>query len=598
MKFPTFVPVLLLLLTSLRAASTPPAGTVILPPDASRFRSAIWVEDKTTASFSLVPAKDRAFVNAVQLSVSQPAPEAWQIGVSADTVAPVKSGDILWVTLEARALKTSGPGREGFADLVFMLKDAAGKEVRPLERRFTCSRDWSTTSIPFVINHDADAGKAKLVIRYGGAVQKLEVGGITLINAGPGADIAALPKAGAPYTGYAPDAPWRAAAAERIERLRKGPLDLRVVDAAGNPVREAVVSVRLRRHGFGFGASVDAKRMVAHRTPEDARYRELIDTYFSRIVFANDLKWGRWMGQKPAARQDILDALAWANERNIGVRGHVMVWPSWQYTPKFLRDLEKNPEALQQAVSSHIKAQTALYADAFQDWDVVNETFRHNDLIKILGRGILTDWFKEAYAGAPATRLFYNDYVLFSGTTPESPSQYLYDLIKELREKGAPISGLGEQGHFIGNPPGPDEILAALDRFEKLGLPITITEFDINTPDEQLQADFTRDFLTAAFSHPAVHAVMHWEFWENPEGNPAACLWRKDGTIRAPGQAWIDLTSKTWNTQTEGKTVVEGQYSTRGFFGDYVITIRHQGRTKTLTIKHTPEGKPHTITAP
>lgn len=577
-----------------------PDGELLVPPDASIYTPAIWVEDKSSAGFEKVEIEDRPFKNGLRLTVREPSPEAWQIGVSAKTIAPVHKGDVLWVTLQARSLESREETGEAFADAVFMLKNEDGKEVRPLERRFTCGKEWTVTSIPFVVANDAAAGEAKLVIRYGGAAQKLEVGGITLINCGNKADMSELPRAGGRYVGFAADAPWRKAAAERIERIRKGDFPLRVVDATGKPVADAKVSIKMRRHAFSFGASVDMKKIAGDDFPEQARYREIIQTHFNKVVFANDMKWGRWNIQKdkPAERQMLLDSIAWLEQRDIAIRGHVLVWPSWQFLPKSLRELENDPDALRKAVSDHIKDQTATFPDTFADWDALNEISIRHDLLDILGRDIIVDWFKEARAGTQSSMLYYNDYTMFHGTTPQSPSQKFHDIISFLLGKGAPIDGIGEQGHFIGIPPGPADIISALDRFAKFGLPIQITEFDIDTPDEQLQADFTRDFLIAVFSHPAVNGVIHWEFWERHEGRPDISLWRDDGSIRLPGQAWVDLTTKKWWTSADEVTASDGTCSTRGFYGDYEVTIYSGGGTKTEKLKLMPGAAVQTISLP
>lgn len=588
---------LLLTLVNANAAPSLPAGTVILPPDASLFSPAIWVKDKSTAGSEKIEVKDQPFKNALRLTVREPSPEGWQIGVAAKTIAPVKKGDVLWITLQARCLQTREATGEAYADAVLLMKNEAGKEVRPLERRFTCGPDWTETSIPFLVGNDAAAGESKLAIRYGGAVQTFEVGGLTIINCGPGVELSKLPQVGGRYVGFGADAPWRAAATARIEKLRKGDLPLRVVDASGKPVANAKVSVRMRRHAFPWGAAVDAKRIATGNSPDQVRYREIFETYFNKAVFANDMKWGRWLNQqkKPAERQILLDAIAWLQQRQIPIRGHVMVWPSWQFLPVSLRELEHNPAALRDAVAAHIKDQTAVFPDTFVDWDVLNEISIRHDLLDILGRDIMADWFKQARAGTQKSMLYYNDYTMFIGNTPQSPSEKFHEVIRFLLEKGAPVSGIGEQGHFIGIPPGPADILAALDRFAKFGLPIQITEFDIDTPDEQLQADFTRDFLTAAFSHPAINGIVHWEFWDRQEERKDVSLWRADGTPRAAGLAWIDMLTKTWWTNADGATSADGTYSTRGFYGDYEVTISQGSRAQTTRLKLQPGAALQTI---
>ena len=75
--------------------------------------------------------------------------------------------------------------------------------------------------------------------------------------------------------------------------------------------------------------------------------------------------------------------------------------------------------------------------------------------------------------------------------------QEYIELIKDLRSKGAPIEAAGVQGHVGTQPRSPIQVLSDLDLFGKENIQVDITEFDINTDDEELQADYTRDFLIA-----------------------------------------------------------------------------------------------------
>jgi endo-1,4-beta-xylanase len=131
-------------------------------------------------------------------------------------------------------------------------------------------------------------------------------------------------------------------------------------------------------------------------------------------------------------------------------------------------------------------------------------------------------------------------------------------------------------------------VLATFDRFETLGLLIQISEFDIDTSDEELKEHYTRDFLTACFSHPAVSGVMMWGFWEGAHWRPRAALWNKDWTLRPHGQAWLDLVTKEWWTHTNGVTAADGKFFTHGFCGDYEITVQSGQRavTKSVPLPH------------
>jgi GH35 family endo-1,4-beta-xylanase len=588
----------LLGVAALSAPAAPPAGTVLVPNDPAAFSPAVFTADRSDGRSEIVPASGQPFAQALRLSTIKPSAEAWLIGVNARTVAPVHRGDVLWVNFYSRRIESRQETGEAVAEIAFLQKDASGHEERPLERSFSCGPEWVQTSIPFVASADAAAGAASLSIRFGASVQVFELGGLTLLDCGPAAVLADLPRTVTRYEGWAADAPWRAAAAARIERIRKGDLHLRVTDAAGEPVAGATVAVRMRRHAFAWGTAVDSRHIIDDQSPDGVRYRATVEQYFNKVVFDNELKWGRWIAQSPVDRQRLSAALDWFAARRIAVRGHVMVWPSWRQTPPFLRNLANDPAALRAAVIGHIADQTARYGDRLAEWDVINETYAHHDLLQALGRDVMVDWFRAAHAGAPQVKLFYNDYTLFHGTTPDSPSQYFYDTIRFLLDHGAPIDGFGEQGHFGGNPPGPARVIAALDRFATLGLPIQISEFDVDTPDEQLQADFTRDFTIAIFSHPAVIGMVQWGFWAGAHWKPSAALWRRDWTLRPSGQAWVDLVSKTWWTNADGHTAADGSFTTRGFYGDYDIIITRDGHPQTFPLKLRPGAAQQTIVLP
>lgn len=49
---------------------------------------------------------------------------------------------------------------------------------------------------------------------------------------------------------------------------------------------------------------------------------------------------------------------------------------------------------------------------------------------------------------------------------------------------GAPIHGIGVQGHIGQQPRAPELVLSDLDLLAGEGLPVQITEFDVNTKDE------------------------------------------------------------------------------------------------------------------
>ena len=145
------------------------------------------------------------------------------------------------------------------------------------------------------------------------------------------------------------DAAWRTVATARIEKIRKGPLAIAVVDAQGKPLQNAAVAVRMLRHGFRFGSAVAGDLLL---TPGDGgdKYRKFITDNFTVAVIENDLKWPDFEGQPQVGQ----DAVAWLNTQHIPVRGHNLIWPSWRNSPERLQKLQGDKVALQKAVDDHI----------------------------------------------------------------------------------------------------------------------------------------------------------------------------------------------------------------------------------------------------
>jgi hypothetical protein len=155
---------------------------------------------------------------------------------------------------------------------------------------------------------------------------------------------------------------------------------------------------------------------------------------------------------------------------------------------------------------------------------------------------------------------------------------------------GAPINGIGIQAHFSNQLTPPDRIVQELNRWAAMGLDIQITEFDIDVSDEQVQAQYTRDFMTAVFSQPAVNALLSWGFWEGSDWIPQAAYYRKDWTIKPNGQVWADLVLKQWRTDTTAATDDTGAATTRGFLGHYLITVTLGGKSQTAETTLTNQG--------
>ena len=242
------------------------------------------------------------------------------------------------------------------------------------------------------------------------------------------------------------------------------------------------------------------------------QYRKIIREWFNGAVLENELKWPNWEGDRTKA----LAAVDWLQASGISkLRGHNLIWPNWNLMPPDVQKLSADARSMRNRVNDHIADEVAANRGRLTDWDVLNEPYSNRDVQGVLGNGEMAEWFKQERRLDPDAALYVNDYGILEGNGADIVRQNGYfNIIQNILENGGPIDGIGLQGHFNYQFTGPVRMLEILDRFAKLGPSIKVTEFDVDVADETLQAEFTRDFLTAMFSHPAVNGIFVWGFWE------------------------------------------------------------------------------------
>jgi GH35 family endo-1,4-beta-xylanase len=479
------------------------------------------------------------------------------------------------------------------------------------------SGEWQDIAIPFTSREPVAADQA--VVQFSPAFfkQSAEVRCIFLEKLPAGEP---FERVGQSYAGQEPDAGWRAEATRRILENRAGPLVVNVVDALGKPVEGAGVEVEMTRHAYLFGTAAVASRLIdaplserredfdqAAFLKDNERYRAELERLFNFVVFENDMKWSFWLNERKKSfdqswTDDALNAL---RANGFKVKGHTMVWGSWNNVPTFLRPLETRPEALQNAILSHIRDLGDATRGRVEYFDVLNEPMSHYELIDLLGHDAVAEWFQTAHEALPDTRLIINDFDLIgNGGSPSRRVRFI-DFVRDIRERGAPVDMVGFQSHFWSpRLTAPAEIWRILDQFhDELGLPVMVSEFDMNLHDEALQADYTRDFLTAWFAHPSTEAFIMWGFWGGAHWmRDAGAMYRRDWTEKPNLKAYTDLVFRDWWTEESLRSGEDGRVCVpHGFFGDYTIRVsspdgnttlerswRHDGSRENLTVQLPP----------
>jgi endo-1,4-beta-xylanase len=506
------------------------------------------------------------------------------LALRAPSVAAVEAGGVGLVRFRARTLKATDESGTGRVEV--KVRGPVGEPA--LEERVSFGREWQDFSFPFRFKSALAPGQVVISFGFGFMRQTVEVAGVAVTSYGAAVKLSDLPGNAYTYEGREPGAAWRQAARARIERIRKGDLAIRVVDAAGRPVPGASVRLREVNSEFQWGSALQFARLV-HDTPENLVYRQKAKELFNAASPENDLKWVTWVGDwgPNYYPEQSIQGLQWLKANGFHARGHVLVWPGRKNLPKSVLALLDTPRQreIPGMIDDHIREMAAATQGLVEEWDTLNEPYTNHDLMDVFGRELMVDWFKTAHAAMPGVRLFYNDFSNHDVTTDADHVANFDATVQFLLGRGAPLGGLGLQSHIGEQPNAPIEVLKVLDRYARFHLPIRVTEFDIRTKDEQLEADYTRDFFTLMFSHPAVIGVQVWGFWEKAHWRPEGAMYRADWSEKPNGAVYRSLVLDQWRTRAEGTTGGDGRLAARGFYGDYRVEVAAGGRTATATFR-------------
>lgn len=192
------------------------------------------------------------------------------------------------------------------------------------------------------------------------------------------------------------------------------------------------------------------------------------------------------------------DALVdWCQSNHIKVWGHTLAWHS-QTANWFFQGASNAPvsrELAMERLKKHIYTEVGRYKGRIMGWDVVNEAIsdnatnetenlRNSSWVKAIGPEYITMAFKWAHEADPKAQLFYNDYNIERGAVTNGGKHAAsMRLLKRLIKDGAPITGVGIQGHWHLDSNLAD-IEKAITDYKSLGLKVAITELDVTSTGE------------------------------------------------------------------------------------------------------------------
>lgn len=212
--------------------------------------------------------------------------------------------------------------------------------------------------------------------------------------------------------------------------------------------------------------------------------------YWNQVTPENATKWSSVEGNRHGTYNwsGADKAYKYAKEHGFPFKFHTLVWGS-QY-PDWMNNLstEKQYEAIEQWMDEAKKH----YPD-LQMIDVVNEAVSGHApapyRAALGGEGKTGyDWIIKAFEMAherwPDAILIYNDYNTYQWNTDQ-----FIDLVKTIRDAGAPVDAYGCQAHDLGGCSA-NTLKASLKKIQDaLKMPMYVTEYDIasQNDDEQLR---------------------------------------------------------------------------------------------------------------
>ncbi|MBZ0290768.1 MAG: endo-1,4-beta-xylanase, partial [Anaerolineae bacterium] len=195
--------------------------------------------------------------------------------------------------------------------------------------------------------------------------------------------------------------------------------------------------------------------------------------------------------------------------------------PDWLVEGAFSRE-----EAIQ-VMRDHIFTLVGRYKGRIHSWDVVNEVFRDDGMLRdtiwnrLIGPDYIELAFRFAHEADPDALLFYNDYDA-DGTNYKA--QVIASYLSDLLARGVPIHGVGLQMHIRAGHTSERRLYSEssisenISRLGALGLQVHITELDVKHVGAStaeilaLQALDYQRILDVCVSNPACTAVITWGF--------------------------------------------------------------------------------------
>lgn len=361
-----------------------------------------------------------------------------------------------------------------------------------------------------------------------------------------------------------------------------------IVAQTANATAEKAIHGPLSANSHKFLGNITTSGRV---NPDGLEYASL----WNQLTAENESKWGSVQGISP----DLFNwegtdrAYRYCKAHGIPFKFHCLLWGA-QY-PRWMDSL--SVERQRQAIEAWMDAIHQRYPD-LPMIDVVNEAVKGHQpapfRAALGGEGQTGyDWiiraFEMAHERWPNAILIYNDYNTFRWQKDE-----FIQLVRTLRDAGAPIDAYGCQSHELTDMPFDAFRQAMTDIHDALRMPMYCTEYDIATENDSLQLAQYQQQIPYMWQQDYCAGITLWGYiygrtWTH-NGNSGLI---RQGQER-PALTWLRQYMQTPEARKaqspfptmEKEASLYIKPSTLSLSAGDVLTVTVRARLRTKTIDH------------
>ena len=407
-----------------------------------------------------------------------------------------------------------------------------------------------------------------------------------------------------------------------IEKYRKGDLTIKITGADKKPVKNAEITLKQKKHEFKHGANIF---MLDEFDTEEKN--EAYKNYFAKAFNMATLPF-YWNATEPEEGKTRYDknscklyrrppidlCIEFCEKHGIEPREHGLAYE--HFFPDWLKDA--SVDEIKKHYEKRCKEISERYADKIRTIEVTNEHHWFKGNTAFYEEDDFVEYcYKVARKYFPKNQLGINDFSAMWSEGARIRNRF-YMLIEKAIASGAEIDAVGMQYHMfhreeddVSHTPrtyNPEHLFGVLDAYSRLNLPIQITEVTIpayndTKEGEEIQARLIKELYSVWFSHKSVEQIIYWNLPDGyaafaPQGDMTAGEnYYRGGLLRydlSPKPAYnviYDLFHNEWITNEKISSDCDGFAKVHGFYGDYDVQIKADGKCINSEIKFSKKGE-------